>query len=69
MILKFCVCLDSRFFGFGGGSVGFELVAVVALFELPRSKLRRTLGKFLALVRRFYARIVFLNFVYLAVNV
>ena len=69
MILKFCVCLDSRFFGFGGGTIWFELVAVVALFELPRPILRRALGKFLALVSRFYARIVFLNFVYFAVNV
>ena len=69
MILKFCVCLDSRFFGFGGGSVGFELAAVVALFELLRSILRRALGKFLALMRRFHAHIVLFNFVYLSVNV
>ena len=44
-------------------------MAVVALFELPRSILRRALGKFLALVRRFHARIVLFNFVYLSVNV
>lgn len=42
---------------------------MVALFELPRPVLRRALGKFLALVRRFHARIVLLNFVYLSVNV
>ena len=69
LILKFCVCLDSRFFGFCGGSIGFELVAVIPLLELLFSEPRRALGNFFAFVCRFHARIVFLNLVNLAVNV
>ena len=68
LILKIHVCLERRFFCLCRFPVGFQLVAAVALFQLPRSKLCATLGGFLALVCALHAGIVLFNGMYLIVD-
>ena len=68
VILEIDICLCRRFFGFRRLAVGFELVAAVALFELPCPVLCAFFRCFLGFVRPLHAGIVFLNGMYLVMD-
>jgi len=67
VILEIDICLCRRFFCFRRLAVGFQLVAAVALFELPCPVLCAFLCQFFGFVCALHAGIILFNGMYLVV--